>query len=82
MLEFERQPSSDPKRKRIVKYWLITIKFPNLNNMSFRLRSTGEVADVTGIPLQTLKKMIYDKDNYKTKRYKEFMQYVECKLIF
>ena len=50
--------------------------------MSFRVRSTGEVANITGIPLQTLKKMIYDKNNYKTKRYKEFMQYVECKHIF
>lgn len=82
MLTFERQPSKDPKHKRIVKYWIITIQFSHVNKMEFRARSISEISDITGIPLQTLKKLIYEKNTYKTKRYTEFIKYVECKPVF
>ena len=81
MLTFEVQPNDNPKHKRIVKYWKLTIQFPNLNKMEFRVRSTNEVANITGIPLQTLKKILYDK-TYNTKKYNEFIKYVECVPVY
>ena len=68
MLHFERQPTKDPKHKRVVKYWIVSIKIPNVKDMTFQVRSVAEIADITGIPLQTLKKIVYEKDKYKTKK--------------
>ena len=76
MLQFEIPQNKNPKFNRVVRYWIVIFRFPNLQPIEFRVRSIPELSVITGIPVQSLKRIIYD-NKYNTKKYADFLKYCE-----
>ena len=84
MLTFEQQNVRNRNiniSKRNVRYWIITFNFNNVQPIEFKVRSLPEFANVVGIPIHTLKKIIYDND-YNTKKYIDFLKYTTFQAVY
>ena len=81
MLQLELQQTKKYHAKNKVRYWIVTFTFQNIQPFEFKVRSLPELATVSGIPLQTLKRIIYDPD-YHSKKYSDFLKYVEFQAVY
>ena len=81
MLEFEYPPIEDKSRKKVVRYWLVSLKFENVKPMEFRVRSITDICEITGIKVNTLKKILYD-ESYQTKRFNELLRFASFTPVY
>ena len=82
MLEFEpQQITNRPLEKRMVRYWIITFTFNNIQPIEFKVRSLPQFATLSGIPIATLKHIVYN-TNYHSKKYADFMKYCQFQAVY
>ena len=71
------QKSKQPQ----VRYWIITFQFNNVQPIEFKVRSLSEFSTISGIPIHTIKKLIYDNE-YHSKKYSELLKYTNFQAVY
>ena len=71
----ERPQENTSNTKQHILYWKLSINFPNIVPLEFKVASIKQLADVLGIKETTLRKIVYS-ENYNSKRYGDFLKHV------
>ena len=82
MLHFVQPPVVNSKQanKRVV-YWKITVSFPEIKSLEFKVATLSEFALLTSINYITLRKIVYDK-NYHSKKYDTAFKHISITPVY
>ena len=78
MLKLINNETNDKKK---IIYWKVSIKFPDLNPLEFKVLSINELSKIIGMKDITLRKIVYDK-KYKSRKYAEMVKYLKVEPVY
>ena len=83
MIHFVPTQSLDTKQspKKRVIYWKVTVAFPQIKPLEFKVSTLSEFALLTGINYITLRRIVYDK-NYHSKRFDTVFKYITINPVY
>ena len=82
MLQYIEPPSlKQPRKNNNILYWTLTISFPNIASLSFKVFSISQLANILEMKEVTLKKILYN-PSYNSKKYAIMLKYVSIAPVY